>query len=301
MERLPIAMEIARRARFKSTSMTADSGSEESDAMRSAAASPTPGLAPGWGHGGAIVRITALKKTFGDLEAIRQLSFDVADGEFLSVLGPSGCGKSTLLMMIAGLINPSAGEIRIKDAKVAGPRREIGVVFQSPVLLPWRTVLQNVLFPIELLKLPRPQYRRRALELLRMAKIDEFSGLLPRQLSGGMRQRVAICRALVHDPSILLMDEPFSALDAITRDEMAVELQRIWQANRKTVIFVTHSIREAAFLSDRVLVMGRRPATIIDELAIELPRPRAIAVTEDETFNRLVRHLRKAIEASHAE
>jgi NitT/TauT family transport system ATP-binding protein len=281
--------------------MTADSGIEESDAMRSAAASPTPGLAPGWGHGGAIVRIAALKKAFGDLEAIRQLSFDVADGEFVSVLGPSGCGKSTLLMMIAGLIGPSAGEIRIKDAKVAGPRREIGVVFQSPVLLPWRTVLQNVLFPIELLKLPRPQYRQRAMDLLRMTKIDEFSGLLPRQLSGGMRQRVAICRALVHDPSILLMDEPFSALDAITRDEMAVELQRIWQANRKTVIFVTHSIREAAFLSDRVLVMGRRPATIIDELAIELPRPRAIAVTEDETFNRLVRHLRKAIEASHAE
>jgi NitT/TauT family transport system ATP-binding protein len=281
--------------------MTADSGIEESDAMQSAAASPAPGLAPGWGHGGAIVRIGALKKTFGDLEAIRQLSFDVADGEFLSVLGPSGCGKSTLLMMIAGLIGPSAGEIRIKDAKVAGPRREIGVVFQSPVLLPWRTVLQNVLFPIELLKLPRRHYQRRAMELLRMAKIAEFAAMLPRQLSGGMRQRVAICRALVHDPSILLMDEPFSALDAITRDEMAVELQRIWQANRKTVIFVTHSIREAAFLSDRVLVMGRRPATIIDELAIDLPRPRAIAVTEDETFNRLVRHLRKAIEASHAE
>jgi NitT/TauT family transport system ATP-binding protein len=247
------------------------------------------------------VRIAALKKIFGDLEAIRKLSFDVGDGEFLSVLGPSGCGKSTLLMMIAGLIGPSAGEIRIQGAKVTGPRREIGVVFQSPVLLPWRTVLQNVLFPIELLKLPRPHYRQRAMELLRMAKIDEFAGVLPRQLSGGMRQRVAICRALVHDPSILLMDEPFSALDAITRDEMAVELQRIWQANRKTVIFVTHSIREAAFLSDRVVVMGRRPATIIDELAIELPRPRPIAVTEDETFNRLVRHLRKAIEASHAE
>jgi len=224
--------------------------------MRSAAVSPAPGPAPRGSDRGAIVRIAALKKVFGDLEAIRQLSFDVADGEFLSVLGPSGCGKSTLLMMIAGLIDPSAGEIRIKDTKVAGPRREIGVVFQSPVLLPWRTVLQNVLFPIELLNLPRPHYRRR---------------------------------------------EPFSALDAITRDEMAVELQRIWQANRKTVIFVTHSIREAAFLSDRVLVMGRRPATIIDELAIDLPRPRPIAVTEDETFNRLVRHLRKAIEASHAE
>ncbi len=271
--------------------------------MRSAVASSAPARVPGRARddGAAIVSIAALKKTFGDLEAIRHLSFDVGDGEFLSVLGPSGCGKSTLLMMVAGLIDPTAGEIRIQGARVTGPRREIGVVFQSPVLLPWRTVLQNVLFPIELLKLPRPHYRRRAMELLRMAKIDEFAGVLPRQLSGGMRQRVAICRALVHDPNILLMDEPFSALDAITRDEMAVELQRIWQANRKTVIFVTHSIREAAFLSDRVVVMGRRPATIIDELTIELPRPRPIAVTEDETFNRLVRHLRKAIEASHAE
>jgi NitT/TauT family transport system ATP-binding protein len=272
--------------------------------MRSAAASPgaAPVLAPAENddHGATIVRITALKKIYGDLEAIRQVSFDVGDGEFLSVLGPSGCGKSTLLMMIAGLIEPTMGEIRVKDAKVAGPRREVGVVFQSPVLLPWRTVLRNVLFPIELLKLPRAQYERRAMDLLRMAKLDEYADLLPRQLSGGMRQRVAICRALVHDPSILLMDEPFSALDAITRDEMAVELQRIWQANRKTVIFVTHSIREAAFLSDRVLVMGRRPATIIDELAIGLPRPRPIAVTEDEAFNRLVRHLRNAIEASHA-
>jgi NitT/TauT family transport system ATP-binding protein len=281
--------------------MSADNALHQSDGMRSAAGSPAVGLAAGRSRGGAMVRIAALKKTFGELEAIRQLSFDVADGEFLSVLGPSGCGKSTLLMMIAGLIDPSAGEIRIKDAKVAGPRREVGVVFQSPVLLPWRTVLQNVLFPIELLKLPRRQYERRAMDLLRMAKIDEFSGHLPWQLSGGMRQRVAICRALVHDPSILLMDEPFSALDAITRDEMAVELQRIWQANRKTVIFVTHSIREAAFLSDRVLVMARRPATIIDELPIDLPRPRSIAVTEDEAFNRLVRHLRNAIEASHAE
>ena len=146
--------------------------------MRSAVASPPPGLAPGRarGDGAAIVRIAALKKTFGDLEAIRQMSFDVGDGEFLSVLGPSGCGKSTLLMMIAGLIDPTAGEIRIQDAKVAGPRREVGVVFQSPVLLPWRTVLQNVLFPIELLKLPRPQYRRRALELLQWRKSTNSPG-----------------------------------------------------------------------------------------------------------------------------
>jgi NitT/TauT family transport system ATP-binding protein len=278
--------------------------SGESHSMRSAVATQGPDLGPGCAKGdgrrATTVRIASLKKSYGDLEAIREISCDVADGEFLSVLGPSGCGKSTLLMMIAGLIHPTAGEIHVKGAKVAGPRPEVGVVFQSPVLLPWRTVRQNVLFPIELMRLPRSQYERRAMELLRMAKIEEFAGLLPRQLSGGMRQRVAICRALVHDPSILLMDEPFSALDAITRDEMGVELLRIWQANRKTVVFVTHSIREAAFLSDRVLVMGRRPATITDELRIELPRPRHIAMTEDEAFNRYVRHLRTAIEASHA-
>ena len=272
--------------------------------MRSAVApqgaEPAPRRAGRDAGGASVVRIASLKKSYGELEAIRDISFDVGDGEFLSLLGPSGCGKSTLLMMIAGLTAPSAGEIRVKDVPVTGPRREVGVVFQSPVLLPWRTVRQNVLFPIELLKLSRSQYEPRAMELLRMAKIEEFAGLLPRQLSGGMRQRVAICRALVHDPGILLMDEPFSALDAITRDEMAVELLRIWQANRKTVIFVTHSIREAAFLSDRVLVMGRRPSTIIDDLVIDLPRPRDIAMTEDETFNRFVRHLRKAIEASHA-
>jgi NitT/TauT family transport system ATP-binding protein len=277
---------------------------QESNSMPSAVASEASERPPSGvnddGRRATTVRIASLKKCYGDLEAIREMSCDVADGEFLSVLGPSGCGKSTLLMMIAGVIPPSAGEIRVKDTKVVGPRREVGVVFQSPVLLPWRTVRQNVLFPIELMKLPRSRFAPRATELLRMAKIDECAELLPRQLSGGMRQRVAICRALVHDPSILLMDEPFSALDAITRDEMGVELLRIWQANRKTVVFVTHSIREAAFLSDRVLVMGRRPATIIDELPIDLPRPRHIAMTEDEMFNHYVRHLRKAIEASHA-
>ena len=168
-------------------------------------------------------------------------------------------------------------------------------------MLPWRTVVDNVLLPIDLMGEDVRHYRARAFELLKIAGIADFAERLPNELSGGMRQRAGICRALIQDPDLLLMDEPFSALDAITRDEMAVELQRIWQANRKTVIFVTHSIREAAFLSDRVVVMGRRPATIIDELAIELPRPRPIAVTEDETFNRLVRHLRKAIEASHAE
>lgn len=247
-----------------------------------------------------MLNIRAIRKTYDQLEAIRSVSFDVAQGQFVSLLGPSGCGKSTLLLMIAGLTRATEGEVKLNGARVTGPRRETGVVFQSPVLLPWRTVLDNVLFPVELLKLPREKYRSRALELLRMAKIVDFADALPRQLSGGMRQRAAICRALVHDPSLLLMDEPFSALDAITRDEMGVELLRIWQENRKTVVFVTHSIREAAFLSDRVLVMGQRPATIIDEVAIDLPRPRHIAMMEDEAFNRYVRHLRQAIEASHA-
>jgi NitT/TauT family transport system ATP-binding protein len=268
-------------------------GREPADAKRARAGDTTLGTRPA-------LEITSIRKVYADLEAIRSISFDVADGEFVSLLGPSGCGKSTLLMMIAGLTDATQGEIKVGGLPVRGPRRETGVVFQSPVLLPWRTVLDNVLFPIELLRLPRAQYEARALELLRMAKIDDFAGALPRQLSGGMKQRAAICRALVHEPRLLLMDEPFSALDAITRDEMGVELLRLWQALRKTVVFVTHSIREAAFLSDRVLVMGQRPATIIDEVAIDLPRPRHIAMTEDEAFNGHVRRLRKAIEASHA-
>ena len=248
-----------------------------------------------------VLRIKDVRKLYGDLEAIRNVSLDVTANEFISILGPSGCGKSTLLMMVAGVVDRSGGEISINDTPVVGPRQDIGVVFQQPVLLPWRTVLDNVLFPVELLRQPRIKYTERAMQLLAMAKIDDFARNLPRQLSGGMRQRVSICRALIHDPGILLMDEPFSALDAITRDEMGVELLRIWQANRKTVFFVTHSIREAAFLSDRVIVMGRRPATVVEEVKIDLPRPREIAVMESEPFNSYVRRLRKAIEASHAQ
>jgi NitT/TauT family transport system ATP-binding protein len=255
-------------------------------------------------HGNSVpdsgLQITKVRKFFGDLEAIRNVSLEIKKGEFVSLLGPSGCGKSTLLMMIAGLDRPTSGALRLAGAPIAGPSADVGVVFQSPVLLPWRTILDNVLFPIELRRLPRAQYLPRALELLKMSKLDEFANALPRQLSGGMRQRASICRALVHDPSVLLMDEPFSALDAITRDDMAFELLRIWQSNRKTVVFVTHSIREAAILSDRVLVMGKRPATIVDEVRIDLPRPRDRAMAEEERFNKIVRRLRTSIEVSHA-
>jgi NitT/TauT family transport system ATP-binding protein len=260
----------------------------------------TPAESRGQDAGSHVVRISRLRKDYGDLEVIRNVSLSVAANEFVSILGPSGCGKSTLLMMIAGLVRQTGGDVFINGEPVTGPRREVGVVFQQPVLLPWRTVLENVLLPIEFLRLPRAKYRQRAMDLLAMVKIGDFAHHLPRQLSGGMRQRASICCALIHDPGILLMDEPFSALDAITRDDMGVELLRIWQANRKTVIFVTHSIREAAFLSDRVLVMGRRPAAIIAEVAIDLPRPRQISMMEDERFNQHVRRLRKSIEASHA-
>jgi NitT/TauT family transport system ATP-binding protein len=246
------------------------------------------------------VVVERVRKVYpGGLEAIRDVSFSVGQGEFVSLLGPSGCGKSTLLMMVAGLLGPTSGRVALDGAEVIGPRREVGVVFQSPVLLPWRSVLDNVLLPVEMLRLGRRAYERRARELLATVKLGDFAQALPRELSGGMRQLVSICRALVHDPSILLMDEPFSALDALTRDQMGLELLRIWELHRKTVIFVTHSIREAVFLSDRVHVLGYRPATITQTLDIKLARPRRLEVEETDEFNRYVGVLRRSIEASH--
>lgn len=245
--------------------------------------------------------VAGVGKTYASgVEAIRDARFGVAPGEFLSLLGPSGCGKSTLLMMIAGLLVPSRGEIRVDGVEVHGPRPDVGIVFQSPVLLPWRTVLDNVLLPVEMLRRRRADYEGRARDLLAMAKVDDFAAKLPHELSGGMKQRVSICRALVHDPRLLLMDEPFSALDALTRDQMGFELLRIWDRHQKTVVFVTHSIREAVFLSDRVLVMTPRPATIGFETDVKLPRPRTLDMQESDEFNRYVGLLRHSIEAGPA-
>jgi NitT/TauT family transport system ATP-binding protein len=244
------------------------------------------------------VVVDGVGKTYASgVEAIREARFGVVPGEFLSLLGPSGCGKSTLLMMIAGLLAPSRGTIRVADGRVHGPRPDVGIVFQSPVLLPWRTVLDNVLLPIEMLRLRRRDYEGRARALLAMAGVDDFAATLPHELSGGMKQRVAICRALVHDPALLLMDEPFSALDEITREFMNQELLRIWQATGTTILFVTHSSPEAVFLSDRVLVMTPRPATIGFETEVKLPRPRTMDLQESDEFNRYVGLLRHAIEA----
>jgi NitT/TauT family transport system ATP-binding protein len=259
-------------------------------------AKPVPAQEP-------LVSVSGVRKTYfarqSPIHAVASASVDVARGEFVSLLGPSGCGKSTLLMMIAGLEKPTAGSIRLLGSDVVAPRRDIGIIFQDATLLPWKTTLENVLFPIRILKLPIEKYRDRAHELLAMVGLTGFENKKPGELSGGMRQRVAICRALIHDPDILLMDEPFSALDAITRDQMNVALSEILETYRKTVIFVTHSIREAAFLSDRVVVMGGRPSTIILDMKMPFSRPRRFEIEETQEFAHVCRQLRLTIEAAH--
>jgi len=233
------------------------------------------------------------------VEAVSSVTFSAPHGQFVAILGPSGCGKSTLLMMVGGLEPVTAGHIAIDGSAMAGPRTSIGVMFQDSTLLPWKSALDNVLFPIRILKRPLDAYRDGARQLLERVGLDDFANKKPHELSGGMRQRVAICRALVYDPELLLMDEPFSALDAITRDEMNELLLDLWQQYTKTALFVTHSIREAVFLADRVLVMTRRPATIVEDLAIPFARPRPMAIGESPEFNEICGHLRERIEESH--
>lgn len=252
---------------------------------------------------GSHVTLRNVNKTYGTepdaVEAVRSATFEVSYGDFLTILGPSGCGKSTLLLLIAGLIPISNGEILMEGEPITKPRRDLGMVFQSPVLMPWRSVLDNILFPIDVLKLKRTEYIPEAMKLIETTGLSGFQDKLPMELSGGMQQRVSICRALIHNPSLLLMDEPFSALDALTRDEMNIELLRIWEKYKKTVIFVTHSIREAIFLSDNVLVMSRRPSIIMDNFRIDFPRPRSIEIQEAKEFNEYVAELRNAIIRSH--
>jgi NitT/TauT family transport system ATP-binding protein len=235
----------------------------------------------------------------GPVEAVAGVSFSIRRGEFVAILGPSGCGKSTLLMMCGGLESITRGTIKVDGSTMTGPRTSIGVMFQESTLLPWKTVLDNVMFPVELLHRPRKEHLARARDLLNLVGLSGFENHKPHQLSGGMRQRAAICRALVYDPDILLMDEPFSALDAITRDEMNDALLDIWTDYTKTALFVTHSIREAVYLADRVLVMNRRPATVVADVAIPLGRPRDPAIGETKLFNELCGELRGMIEYSH--
>jgi NitT/TauT family transport system ATP-binding protein len=245
------------------------------------------------------IQVSKLRKEFGTggrrMVALDGIDLTVERGSFVSLCGPSGCGKSTLLSLILGLDRPSSGEVRINGEVVHGPGRSIGTVFQDANLMPWRTVLSNVLYPVELRRLPIKHYRGRAIELLELTGLSRFATHYPSELSGGMRQRVAICRALILDPDVLLMDEPFSALDALTRDEMSIELQRIWSLHGKTVVFVTHSIREAVFLSDRVVVMGISPGRVTQEFRIDLDRPRTAQVETVSRFNVLIHEIRESI------
>jgi NitT/TauT family transport system ATP-binding protein len=232
-----------------------------------------------------------------ELIALESVSLSVRSGEFVSLVGPSGCGKSTVLNIVAGLTRPSGGAVAIDGERVSAPRRDIGMMFQSPVLLPWRTNLDNVLLPAEVFGLQRSGFVDKALGLLRLAGLQDFAKRYPFELSGGMQQRVAICRMLLCDPKVLLMDEPFSALDEMSREYLNLQLLRLWEEHRKTVIFVTHNIGEAVFLSDRVVVMSARPGRIAQVMTVDLPRPRSRATLLSEAFFRSVTNVRKTLDA----
>ncbi|CDM60616.1 MULTISPECIES: ABC transporter ATP-binding protein [Rhizobium] len=241
------------------------------------------------------------KTRSGPTEALRDVSFDVARHEFVSILGPSGCGKSTLLRMIAGLLKPTSGSVAVFGLRVEAPRDDIGIVFQKPTLLPWANVEDNVVFPARH-KTGRvtPKDRERAGELLKMVGLSGFEKRLPEELSGGMQQRVGIARALLMDPDILLMDEPFSALDALTREVMGFDLLRIFSERPKTVVFITHSVSEAALLSDRVLVMTERPGSILTEVTVPVGRTRSPETAKDKAIHDLSDYLRDLLLNRHA-
>ncbi len=248
-----------------------------------------------------LISVKEVSRTFTSgakaVHALESVSCEIQTGSFVSILGPSGCGKSTLLKIISGLIPASSGKILINGVAVSGPVENVGMVFQSPILLKWRSVLANVLLPVEFAKLNTTSHTERARSLIKLVGLEGFEEMLPHQLSGGMQQRVSLCRALVTDPQVLLMDEPFGALDAMTRDELDIELLRIWEERKKTVLFVTHSIQEAVFLSDIVFVMSARPGKLLDELTIELPRPRTMEMMATPKFGAYTLNIRALLAA----
>ncbi len=232
----------------------------------------------------------------GAVTALQDVNFEIMPGEFVSLVGSSGCGKSTLLRVLAGLLIPDQGRVWLDGKQVTAPRRQVGIVFQQANLMPWRSVLDNVLLPLELSDMPQAQAHWRAKVMIELVGLAEFANAYPSELSGGMAQRVAIARALVHDPQVLLLDEPFGSLDALTRERMGQELLRIWRSQRKTVLMVTHSVSEAVFLSDRVLVLSPRPGTVASVIAVDLDRPRELALMESEAFGTLTGQVRAAIQ-----
>jgi NitT/TauT family transport system ATP-binding protein len=262
----------------------------EAASRSSAARAPAP----------PIIDVAQLEKIFVTvrnerIHALDDISLSVREREFVTVVGPSGCGKTTLLKILAGLVPASAGTVSVDGRPVAAPRRDIGIVFQNPVLLPWRTVMENVLLPAEVQGIPLGAARRRARDLLKMVGLADFEDKYPMELSGGMQQRAAISRALVSDPRLLLMDEPFGALDAMTREQMNLDLQRIWRESGKTVLLITHSIPEAVFLGDRVVVMTPRPGRIARVVEVAMPRPRPIDAMGDPVFGQLTSEIRRLL------
>jgi len=232
--------------------------------------------------------------------ALDNVSFEIQAGNFVSIVGPSGCGKSTLLKIISGLLPPSSGKVAVNSQPVHGPLENVGMVFQAPVLLKWRSVLSNILLPVEFAKLDAADYTDKARALINLVGLEGFEEMYPHELSGGMQQRASLCRALVTDPQLLLMDEPFGALDAMTRDDLDIELLRIWEERKKTVLFVTHSIQEAVFLSDLVLVMSARPGRLIETIAVDLPRPRTMETMSTAKFGEYTLKIRALLAASGA-
>ncbi|MFQ5576915.1 MAG: ABC transporter ATP-binding protein [Anaerolineae bacterium] len=231
----------------------------------------------------------------GFVPAIENVSFDVGRGEFLCLVGPSGCGKTTLLRLLAGLILPDSGRVFLNGRPVQGPRPEVGMVFQTANLMPWRTVFANILLPLQVQKLPAAEAARRVRRALALVGLTDFAGSFPRELSGGMQQRVAIARALVRKPQILLLDEPFGALDALTRERLNQELAQLWEASRQTVVMVTHNIREAVFLADRVLVLSPRPGRVVASIPVPFRRPRQSSLFYHSDFGALAFKVRQAI------
>ena len=247
-----------------------------------------------------LLQAEALSKVFvtayGEIPAVEDLSLSVAPGEFLCIVGPSGCGKTTILQLLAGLLPPTEGHVLLAGTPLAAPPPEIGIVFQKPNLMPWRTVINNVILPLQIQATPANEARKRSLEALELVGLGDFAQAYPNELSGGMEQRVAVARALIQQPKILLLDEPFGALDALTRERMNQEMLRLWQDQDLTAIMVTHNIREAVFLADRVLVLSSRPATISAEFVVNLARPRPKGVEYSENFGALAYQIRQAIE-----
>jgi len=234
----------------------------------------------------------ARRKGTDDVVALRETTQSIRRGEIVTIVGPSGCGKTTLLSLMAGLEKPSSGKVSINGLEVSGPYTNSGIVFQKDLLLSWRNVMDNVLIQAEARSLPPESYRQRAQDLLDLVGLNGFENFYPHELSGGMRQRVSICRALLHDPELVLMDEPFAALDAITRDQLAVDFDKFVQAGDRTVIFITHNMEEAVFLGDRVMVMTPRPGQIAEVIDIDLPRPRTLSLKDSSEFTKYTSKVR---------